>query len=250
MPPDHPPSTPIPAPPLNVAGLTCTGTVCGSQVNYVCHKLPPDCFTFAKYELEHLLKPEFWILAALIFYIVSNTYSEDAYQFILGILAKLRPSSFRGPQPRSRVTQIGALVAYLWILWLVWVEGYMVLSTDWRMMRKVFVVWRPSLPPSRLGLFVLYPVWAIICILCTMVVAFTVLFGFFISKIQIQCVTEVALLIIGRRQLDGDQHSPDLSMENNSRGIEDGNSEKKPNKTEATKTLEPLSENSQGLFKN
>ncbi|KAJ8127796.1 hypothetical protein O1611_g5842 [Lasiodiplodia mahajangana] len=220
---DHPPSTPVPAPPVNIVGWTCTGTVCGSEVKYTCHKSCSDSPFLTRYEFEHLLKPNFWLLAVLILYIVSKTDSEDPYQFVLKILAKLRPGSTGWPQPRSRVTQIVVLLAYLGILWLVWIEASMVLSTDWRMARKVFVVWRPSLTPWRLRLFMLYPVWVMISALCITVIALTLLAGAVIVKVQLGCIADVALLVTGRRTLDENWRIRGLPGGNNNSGHEDCN---------------------------
>ncbi|KAI1127263.1 hypothetical protein F5Y10DRAFT_293055 [Nemania abortiva] len=242
MTPDHPPSTPIPAPPLNIVGWTCTGTACGSEVKYVCQKVCSDYAGLTKYEFEHLIKPQFWILAVLILYIVSETYSEDSYQLILRLLAKLRPGSANWPQPRSRLTQIAALLVYLGILWLVWIEASMVLSTDWRMARKVFVVWQPRLTPWRLRLFILYPIWVIASALCITVIAATLLAGAIITKIQISCVTEMALLVMGRKALNDNQLSHGLPRENGNSGY---NFDKKLDEANAMKTSKAPSGNSQ-----
>ncbi|KAI1741252.1 hypothetical protein F4680DRAFT_72371 [Xylaria scruposa] len=115
----QPPSTPVPAPALNVPGWSCTGTKCGDSVNYECHPISVECGILARYKLEHLLKPQFWILAVVILYIMR---SEDAYQLLRRILAKLHFGPNGRPQPRSRYTQITKLLVYLGILWLVWLS--------------------------------------------------------------------------------------------------------------------------------
>ncbi|KAI0411841.1 hypothetical protein F5X98DRAFT_383227 [Xylaria grammica] len=242
--PDQPPSTPIPAHPINVPGLTCTGTTSGTNVNYVCHRSSSGFPSVTQHEFGHLLKPQFWILAVLIFYSVRVTYSEGAHQIILRLLTKLSPGSNRESLARARVTQIGALLASLGILWLVWIEAPMVLDTDRQMMRKVFVTWQPKLTPLRLRLLVLYPVWAIISIFCTVMVASTIIGGIMITKTQTQCVIEMALLVLGRRQLDGDSRSPDPSRESGPSEHRNGSREEKQNEGEDTKTLAPTSEKS------
>ncbi|KAI0111098.1 hypothetical protein GGR51DRAFT_569179 [Nemania sp. FL0031] len=221
-----PPLIPVPAPPLNIAGWTCTGITCGSQVKYTCQKSCSDTLFLTRYEFEHLLKPHFWILAIIILYIVDGASAEDSYQFILKKVAKLRPRSTGWPQPRSRVTQIGALLAYLGILWLVWIEASMVLSTDWRMARKVFVVWRPSLTPLRLRLLMLYPVWVMISAFCMAVIAFTLLAGVIIAKVHLTCIADVAFLVIGRRTLDETQRIRELPREKDTSGHENNNLDK------------------------
>ncbi|KAI0401122.1 hypothetical protein F4802DRAFT_582010 [Xylaria palmicola] len=206
--------TPRPAPPFNVPGGTCHGTICGSHVSYTCTISPPDCAGLTSYEFEHLLKPHFWILAAVIIYIAYETSSNDPYQLALGALAKLSGGSgSRWSHPRSRAAQVGALVAYLGILWLGVVEASMVLSTDWRMMRKVLVVWRPRLMPLRSRLLVLYPVWGGISCLCIAVVAVTVMVGVFITKEQLCCVVEMVRVITGRRELSADYQPRDLERD-------------------------------------
>ncbi|KAI0546400.1 hypothetical protein F4679DRAFT_412501 [Xylaria curta] len=221
----QPPSTPVPAPALNVPGLSCTGTICGDSVNYECRTVPVECGTLTKYKLEHLLKPQFWILSLVILYVMR---SEDAYQLFLRVLAKLH----LGPneRPRSRYMQITKLLVYLGILWLVWLEEYMLLSTEWRVAREIFVVWRPSLAPLWFRLLALYPVWVVICVICVVVVVLTVAT---ITKFQLDIVKEMAFVVMGPKELDSCE-----AGEYGVGGKEQGG-EKKENDTEATKVLVP-----------
>ncbi|RYC58965.1 hypothetical protein CHU98_g7250 [Xylaria longipes] len=239
---NQPPLTPLPAPPINIPGLSCTGTMCGSHVNYECQTTPVECARLTSHEFEHLLKPHFWISAVLILYVVvvvSKASSEGAYQLFLGALTKFRLGR---PRPRSRVTQIAALLVYLVILWLVWLEEYMVLDTEWRVARKVLAVWFPRPTPLRLRLLVLYPVWAVISALWVVVVGLTVAAGVYVTKVQLGCVKEMASLVMGSRELD----SRVLSGEIHVGGDRDGEEEKKVYETEATKSSAPLDEKSQG----
>ncbi|KAI0909358.1 hypothetical protein F4823DRAFT_562911 [Ustulina deusta] len=94
-----------------------------------------------------------------------------------------------------------ALLAHAAVLALVWAEEYMVLSTAWRVARKVFVAWRPRLRPLGLRLLVVYPAWAVGCSLCVAAAALTVAAGTAITKAQLDCVKEMALLVVGREEL-------------------------------------------------
>ncbi|KAI1746753.1 hypothetical protein F4782DRAFT_523572 [Xylaria castorea] len=234
----QPLSTPVPAPSLNIPGLSCTGTMCGSNVNYQCHRIPIECAAVGGYEFEHLLKPQFWILLCLLFFITRNTSSEDAYHAFLELIAKLRLGR---PQPRSRATQVVALLVYLGILWLVWFEEYMVLSTEWHIARKVFVVWRPSLTPLRFRLLALYPAWAVVSVFCIAVVAATITVGVSITEVQLGCVKQMASLVMGRKELDsrvlGEYEAG-------------GDEENKANETEAAKVPGPSDEKNRGLLEN
>ncbi|KAI0860584.1 hypothetical protein F4860DRAFT_524987 [Xylaria cubensis] len=60
------PSTPMPAPAINVPGLSCTGTKRGDSVNYECHTVPVACGTLSRYTFGHLLKSQFRVLAVVI----------------------------------------------------------------------------------------------------------------------------------------------------------------------------------------
>ncbi|KAJ3580132.1 hypothetical protein NPX13_g438 [Xylaria arbuscula] len=203
-----PTPTLVPAPPLDVCGLAYTGTVSSSSVSYDCHYIAAaDCSAITKYDFEHLRKPHFWALAALIMYVVFNAGAEGPYRFALRLLNKLRPGSERELRPHSRRTQIAALLMYLGILWLVWIEACMVLTTDWRMLHKVFVVWLPQPTPLRRQLLMLYPAWAFIAILCVAVVALTILVGTFITITQVKCVTEMVMVILGMIQFEAEQQS-------------------------------------------
>ncbi|KAI0449234.1 hypothetical protein F5B21DRAFT_494984 [Xylaria acuta] len=237
----QPPLTRVPAPPIDVPGLSCTGTMCGSSVNYECHRIPVgECAAATTYyEFEHLLKPHFWIFAALILYfVVGNTTSsssEDAYGAFLRLLAKLRLGPNGRPQPRARTTQIAALLAYVAILWLVWTEEYMVLSTEWRIARKVLAVLWPRPTPLRLRLLVLYPAWAVAFVVCVALMALTFFFGAGIIKAPLGCVREMASLVMGGTEL----HSRVLPGENHAAGDvrEQDERKEKVNEAEAAETL-------------
>jgi hypothetical protein len=125
------------------------------------------------------------------------------------------------------VKQVGALVVYVGILWLVWIEGVMVISTDWRMMTKVWAVWRPSHTPWGLWLCVQYVVLVIMSTLCAAVVALTILWGVVIVAVQLQCVVEIALFIKRRKGLNGGQPSCDPERGTDSKEHENRMLEKK-----------------------
>ncbi|KAI0478291.1 hypothetical protein F4859DRAFT_52495 [Xylaria cf. heliscus] len=231
---DNPPSTPTPAPPLNVPGLTCTGTMFDTEVNYTCQRTPANCGALSSYETEHLLKPYFWVLALLILYYFSATNRDDPHQ----LLAKLRLGR---PQPRSRATQFVALLVHMAILSLAWFEEYMVMSTWWRAAPRVLSVWRPSLTPVRLSLVVLYPLWAVVTGLCMAVVSLALTAGTRITQVQMGCVKEMALLVMGRKELD----SRVLVGEDQDGGDGEHNGENKVSGIEATKVSKNADEKTQ-----
>lgn len=197
-----PAPTPVPAPPINACGLTCTGTVSGSSAHYDCYYIAgADCSAITKYDLEHLRKPHFWALAVLVIYVAFNAEAEGPYRFALRLLNKLRLGSNAELEPRSRRTQVVALLMYLGMLWLIWVEVTMVIVTGWRMLRKIFVIWLPGLKPLRLYLLVLCPSWAAIAILCVELVVLTILAGISITITQVQCVIKIVekMTSVGKR---------------------------------------------------
>ncbi|KAI0513090.1 hypothetical protein F5B22DRAFT_271463 [Xylaria bambusicola] len=210
--------TPVPAPSFNTRGLTCTGTVTGgNNYSYNCYYIAPtDCSTITKYDLEHLRKPHFWALAAIIIYVAFNADAEGPYRFALRLMNQFRSSSTVQLRPHSRRTQIAALLLYLGMVWLVYIEATMVVITNWRMLHKVFVVWLPKLTPLRLYLLVLYPAWAMVAALCVAAVGVTVVAGISISSVTMKCIAEMIMIIVGMTELDDGQQSTLPTKENES----------------------------------
>ncbi|KAH8158054.1 hypothetical protein CIB48_g10199 [Xylaria polymorpha] len=155
--------------------------------NYEYRRIPDEGGLFTRHELQHLLKPHFWILAVLVLYlyIFDKTNSEATLQ---GTKSHLGPHE--RPQPRPRSKHIVAMVMSLGIPGLVWTEEYMVLSTWWRVAPKILFTWRPSLTPLRLQLLVLYPAWAMVSALCIAAVALVVTASVHITKVQLGWIEE------------------------------------------------------------
>ncbi|KAK5629222.1 hypothetical protein RRF57_004937 [Xylaria bambusicola] len=241
--------TPVPAPPFNTCGLTCTGTVTGgNNYNYNCYyTAPADCSAITKYDLEHLRKPHFWALATIIIYVAFNADTEGPYQFALRLMNQFRSSSTVQLQSRSRRTQVAALLMYLGMVWLVYIEATMIVVTDWRMLHKVLVVWLPKLTPLRLYLIVLYPVWAMIATLCVAVVAVTAVAGISITSVTMKCLAEMMMIVVGMTELDDGQQSRLSTREDESGRQERGDSGKSVSsgEAEAMKTLDSLYEKNQ-----
>ncbi|KAJ2986548.1 hypothetical protein NUW58_g4973 [Xylaria curta] len=238
------------APPLSGAGWACTSTAHDSNLHYACRRASPDDYAgLGRYEFEHLLRPEFWIFTIIIFCVVSNTSNENPIRFVHRLLAKLGLGSRGWAQPHSRVMQTGAFLFHLAILWLAWIEGCMVLSTDWRMMWKVLIVWRPRLSRFRLWPVALFPVWVIISILCLAVVVLTLVASAGIVTILAKSVADVALVVAGieHLRLDDNQGSSEGSGGDEHDKHKDQDLEKSasPSAEETSEVPTPLHEKNQ-----
>ncbi|KAI0435903.1 hypothetical protein F4803DRAFT_544047 [Xylaria telfairii] len=154
---------------------------------------------FTRHELQHLFKPHFWIAAALILYLYIFDKSNPG---ATSQVTKSRLAAYERPQPRSQAKQIGGLAMSLGILGLVWMGEYMILSIWWRVAPKVLFAWRPSLMPLRPRLLMLYPAWVVISALCIAAVALVVTASTHINQVQLGCISEKALLVMGRKELN------------------------------------------------
>ncbi|KAI1423498.1 hypothetical protein F5Y12DRAFT_716299 [Xylaria sp. FL1777] len=62
----------------------------------------------------------------------------------------------------------------------------------------------------------LCPVWGVISILCTAGVALTVVAGIYITITQVECVTEIVMLVVGMTRFDHGRQTANLSRESDS----------------------------------